>query len=183
MLSKTIKKFLDSNKVKHEVLEHKTVFTAYDKAATLHIKPQEVGKTMVVCFDKKDYMIGLIPANKNLDKKKLLKAVNTWKQKMDKNSHGRNSHNVLRGKTSRYSHADFAKEQWMKKNIKGVKVGTTPPLGPLYKLPFFIDNAMTKQSKIVVNGGTYEVSIKLSPASLIKLDPKALKGSFSMAKK
>ena len=71
----------------------------------------------------------------------------------------------------------------MKANFKEVKLGATPPFGLLYKLPFFIDNALTKPLKIIVNGGNYELSIKLSPASLIKLSPSQIKGSFSMAKK
>ena len=75
MLNKTLQKFLATNKAKYEIIEHKTVYTAFDKAATLRAKPQEVGKSVVVCFDKKHYMLGLIPANKNLDKKKLLKTI------------------------------------------------------------------------------------------------------------
>mgnify|MGYP001195733164 CR=1 FL=1 len=71
----------------------------------------------------------------------------------------------------------------MKMNIKGVKLGATPPFGLLYKLPFFIDSSLAKQSKIIVNGGEYELSFKLSPASLIKLDANTIKGNFSMAKK
>jgi len=168
MLSKTIQKFLDFNKVKYEILEHKVVYTAFDKASTLHVKPAEVGKTMVVSLDNKNYAIGLIPSNKHLDKKKVLEAFNKLRKKTGQKT---------------YKKIDFAKEQWMKNHIKGVKVGTTPPFGPLYKLPFFIDNAMTKPSKIIVNGGSYETSLKLSPTSLVKLDPKTLKSSFSMAKK
>lgn len=167
MLSKTIQKFLDANKIKYEAIEHKTVYTAFDKASTLRAKFQEVGKTVVVSFDGKDYAIGLIPSNKNLDKKKVLTAFNKLRQKE---------------KEKNYKKIDFAKEQWMKNNIKGVKLGTTPPFGPLYKLPFFIDNGLTKSAKIIINGGAYEVSIKLSPAALIKLN-QAIKGSFSMAKK
>jgi len=168
MLSKTIQKFLDTNKIKYEVIEHKTVYTAFDKAATLRAKSQEVGKTVVVCFDGKNYALGLIPSNKNLDKKKVLTAFNKLRQK---------------AKEKNYKKIDFAKEAWMKNNIKGVKVGTTPPFGALYKLPFFIDNALTKSTKIIVNGGAYETSIKLSPASLIKLEPSTLKSGFSVAKK
>jgi len=173
MLSKTIKKFLDKNKVKYEVLEHRTVYTAFDKAATLaasigKITPAMVAKTVVVSLDGKDHALGLIPSNKNLDKKRVLETFNKLQKKTGQKN---------------YKKIDFAKEQWMKKNIKGVKVGTTPPFGVLYKLPFFIDNTLIKQSNIVVNGGGYEISIKLSPASLIKLDKSTLKGSFSMAKK
>ncbi|MDD2753641.1 MAG: YbaK/EbsC family protein [Candidatus Portnoybacteria bacterium] len=168
MLSKTIQKFLDANKIKYEVIEHKTVYTAFDKASTLHAKTQEVGKTVVVSLDGKDYALGLIPSNKNLDKKKVLSTFNKLRAK---------------AKEKNYKKIDFAKEQWMKNNFKGVKMGATPPFGALYKLPFFMDNAMAKPSKIIVNGGEYELSIKLSPASLIKINSDTIKGGFSMAKK
>jgi len=168
MLSKTIQKFLDANKVKYEIVEHKTVYTAFDKAATLRARPQEVGKTVIVSLDRKDYALGLIPANKNLDKKKVLTSFNKLRAK---------------NKEKNYKKIDFAKEAWMKTNFKGVKLGATPPFGLLYKLPFFIDNALTKPSKIIVNGGQYEISIMLSPTILIKFNPNTIKGGFSMAKK
>lgn len=169
MLSKTIQKFLDAKKVKYDVIEHKTVYTAFDKAATLRVKPQEVGKTVVVSLNGKDYALGLIPANKNLDKKKVLTAFNKLRAKT---------------KEKNYKKIDFATEKWLKTNIKGIDLGATPPLATLYKLPFFIDNSLTKSLKIIVNGGKYETSIKLSPASLIKLNSGTLiKGGFSMAKK
>src|SRR3989338_7885401 len=167
MLSKTIQKFLDANKIKYEVIKHKTVYTAFDKAATLRAKPQEVGKSVVVCFDKKHYMIGLIPANKNLDKKKLLKAINN---SLNSPSYFKRGVGGVKNKRVHYSHVDFASEKWMKANFKGVKLGATPPFGPLYKLPFFIDNGLLRPAKIIVNGGTYELSIKLTPVSLIKLN-------------
>ncbi len=168
MLAKTIKNFLEKNKIKYELLEHRTVFTAFDKAATLKVKPAIIGKTVVLSLDSKDHTLGLIPANKNVDKQKVLTAFNKLRQKT---------------KEKLYKKIDFSKEQWMKANINGAKLGATPPLGMLYKLPFFIDNSLAKQSKIIVNGGEYELSLKLSPASLVKLDPNTLKGGFSVTKK
>ena len=88
-----------------------------------------------------------------------------------------------KNKEKNYKKIDFATEKWLTANIKGVNLGATPPFGIIYKLPFFIDNAITKPSKIIVNGGQYEISIKLSPASLIKLNAHTIKGGFSMAKK
>jgi len=168
MLSKTLKNFLDKNKIKYELIEHRTVYTALDKAATLRVKPAIVGKTVIVSLDNKNLALGLIPANKNLHKQKVLTAFNKLRQKVDEKN---------------YKKIDFATEKWMKVNIKGAKLGTTPPFGVLYKLPFFIDSSLAKQSKIIVNGGEYELSLKLSPASLLKLNPNTLKGNFSMAKK
>jgi len=168
MLSKTLSNFLDKNKIKYEVIEHRTVYTALDKAATLKVKPTQIGKTVIVSFDAKGYAIGLIPANKNLDKQKVLASFNKYRQKI---------------KDKPFKKIDFATENWMKANIKGTKLGATPPLGMLYKLPFFIDNAVAKQPKIIVNAGEYELSLKLSPTSLIKLDINTIKGNFSQAKK
>lgn len=168
MISKTLQNFLNKNKVKYETVKHKTVYTAYDKAATLKLKPAMVGKTVIVSFDGKNYALGLIPANKNLDKKNLLAAFNKLRQEKKERPHKK---------------IDFVTEKWMKANIKNSKLGATPPFGILYKLPFFIDDSLTKQSRIIVNSGEYESSLKLSPSTLIKLDPNITKGSFSVAKR
>lgn len=169
MLPKTIQKFLDTNKIKYEVIEHKTVYTAFDKAATLRAKPNEVGKTVVVSLDGKNYALGLIPANKNLDKKKVLAVFNKLRAK---------------NKEKNYKKIDFATEKWLKANIKGASLGATPPFAALYKLPIFIDNSLLRPAKIIVNGGAYELSIKLAPASLIKLNSGStlIRGGFSMTR-
>ena len=159
---------MDKNKIKYEVIEHKIVYTAHDKAATLHVKPEIVGKTMSVVFDGKNYALGLIPANKNLDKKKVLIAFNNLQKKTGE-----------RG----YKKIDFTKEAWMKKTFKGIDVGSTPPFGLLYNLSFFIDNSLAKQTKIIVNGGKYNLSFKITPSNILKLNPQAIKGNFSQAKK
>ena len=167
-ISKPLQNFLDKNKIKYEVIDHKIVYTAHDKAATLHVKPEIVGKTMSVVFDGKNYALGLIPANKNLDKKKVLIAFNNLQKKTGE-----------RG----YKKIDFTKEAWMKKTFKGIDVGSTPPFGLLYNLSFFIDNSLAKQTKIIVNGGKYNLSFKITPSNILKLNPQAIKGNFSQAKK
>ncbi len=167
MLNKTLQKFLATNKAKYEIIEHKTVYTAFDKAATLGVKPETIGKTVLVSLDK-DIIFGLIPANKNLDKKKVLAAFNKLRQK---------------NKQPKYKKIDFVAEKWMKNNIKGIDLGATPPFGALYQAPFFIDNILTRLTKIIINGGQYEISLKISPAILIKINQNVLKGGFSMAKK
>ena len=115
-----------------------------------------IGKTLVVKLDKPALV--LIPANKNLDKEKLKKV-------------------------AKVKNVDFIKEVWMKKNLKGVKVGAIPPFGNLWHLPTFIDKSLLNQTKIVVNGGSYNWSIKINPASLKKLIPDLVIGNFSKAKR
>ena len=167
-IPKPLIKYLDQNKIKYEVVEHKTVFTAHDKAATLRVKPQIVGKTVAIVLDGKNYALGLIPANKNLDKKKVLASFNAQRKKAGEKG---------------YKKIDFAKEAWMKKTFEGIDIGATPPFGAFYGLPFFIDNSLVKQVKIFINAGKYEFSFKISPASLIKLNKEFLRGGFSVAKK
>ncbi|MBI4837353.1 MAG: YbaK/EbsC family protein [Candidatus Portnoybacteria bacterium] len=167
-IPKPLIKYLDQSRIKYEVVEHKTVYTAHDKAATLRVKPQMVGKTMIIVFDGKNYALGLIPANKNLDKKKVLAAFNTQRKKAGEKG---------------YKKIDFAKEAWMKKTFEGIDVGATPPFSALYDLPFFVDNLLIKQTKIFINAGKYEFSFRISPANLMKLNKEFLKGGFSMAKK
>jgi len=167
-ISKSLLNFLDRNKIKYEIIRHRVVFTAHDKAATLKIKPQEVAKSVVVSLDKKDHALALIPANKNLNKEKLLTLINKQRQKT---------------KLLSYKKIDFAEEKWMKANLKGVKVGATPAFGTFYKLPTFIDNALPKSSKLVTNAGDYEYSLKITLATLLKADITIVKGNFSQVKK
>jgi prolyl-tRNA editing enzyme YbaK/EbsC (Cys-tRNA(Pro) deacylase) len=167
-IPKSILNFLDKNKIKYEILKHRIVYTAYDKAATLGLKPQQVAKTVIVNLDKKEHALGLIPANKNLDKKKLLALINKQRQKI---------------KQPNFKKIDFADEKWMKKALTGIKVGATPAFGIIYKLPTFVDNALAGQPKLIVNAGDYQNSLKIAPSAIFKLDKTIVKGSFSQAKK
>lgn len=149
-------KFLDKSKIKYEIIKHRTVYTAFDKAATLRVKPNLIGKTLVVKSDS-DLAIVLIPANKNLDKDKFKKSAKAKK-------------------------ADFASERLIKNKLKGVKVGAIPPLGELWKLPTFMDRGLFNNPKIIINSGDYNFSIKITPASLKKLMPNLTTGNFSKAR-
>jgi Ala-tRNA(Pro) deacylase len=163
-LSKKITSYLDSEKYKYQVIEHKTTFTAWDTAQTEKVKPQEVTKALVIKADN-DYLLALVPSNKNLDKQKLLKVVNAQRKK---------------NKEKAYKKIDLAKEAWMKKNLPG-KVGATPPFAGLLKLNIYMDNLLTKNKKMYVGSGEYTVSILLNTSQYLKIE-KPVKGSFSKKK-
>ena len=163
---KGLQNLLEKNKVKHEVVDHKKVYTALDSAETQHIKPQEVVKTLVMKVNPKKYILALIPANKNLNKKKFLKEVNKWLKKEGEKT---------------VKTVGFAKEAWMKKNIKG-KIGATIPLGSLNKTVAFIDKNLLKNRNLVISTGDYKKSIKLATKKFLELE-KMIKGSFSETKK
>lgn len=160
-------KFLIENKAKYEIISHRVVYTASDKAATLKVKPNIIGKTLVLKMDK-DLAIVLIPGNKNLDKNKFKKVVNEWRKKQGLKS---------------VKNVDFISEKVMKNKFKGVKIGAVPPFGNLYKLPTFVDRGVMQNPKIIVNSGEYNSSIKISPAEMKKTVPNLVIGNFGKTKK
>ncbi|MFA5925447.1 MAG: YbaK/EbsC family protein [Parcubacteria group bacterium] len=168
-ISKKILNYLNGKKYKFEIIRHKTTYTAFDTARTTQkhekkVKQEEIAKTLVMKIDK-EYVLAIIPANKRLDKKKFLKAVNMDRKK-------RKEENI--------KSVDFAKEGWMKKNIPG-KVGATAPFREYLGLDIYADAVLAKQKYLFAGSGEYEYSIKIPSKIYFKIEePK--KGSFTAKK-
>jgi len=150
-------KFLEKSGVKYETIKHRTVYTAYDKAATLKVNLKIIGKTLLLSLDKNPAVI-LIPANKDLDKNKLKKATKAKK-------------------------IDFLSERVIKNKLRGVKIGAVPPFGNFWKTGTFVDRSLLKAPKIYINSGDNRWSLKISGSSFKKLIPDLVCGSFSKPKK
>lgn len=167
-ISKKIIKYLDDNKYKYEVVEHKTTYTAWDTAQTEKIKPQEVAKALVMKADG-GYVLALVPANRNLDKQKLLKIINAGRKKL---------------KLKNFKKIDFAKEAWMKKNLPG-KVGATPPFAKILsagrRIDIFIDSLLAKNKRIYLGSGEYVFSVRVNTKQYLKTE-NPTKGVFSKKK-
>ncbi|MFH1866647.1 MAG: YbaK/EbsC family protein [Patescibacteria group bacterium] len=154
MIPAKIKNFLDKNKIKYDVLVHRTVYTAYDMAQTLKKKLNEVVKALVVKTDK-GHAIVLLPASHQVDFKALKKAIGAKKVEIDK-------------------------ENVMTKLFK-VKLGAISAMhGPLHKLPVYVDKAVTKTQKVIAQAGSFEESLHMKAKDLVK----AVEGKLaSFAKK
>jgi len=160
-----VTKFLEKSGVKYEEVTHKTVFTSYDKAATLKIKPNVIGKTLVLKTDN-DLAMVLIPGNKNLDKSKFQKVLNVWRKRQG---------------IKLVKKTDFISETVMKNKFKGIKLGAVPPFGKLFGMPTFVDKGLVKEKAIFISTGIYDKSFKVSPKIFEKLE--TVSGVFSKAKK
>lgn len=175
-IQKNLEKFLKDTKVKYELVKHKTVYTALDKANTLKIKPKEVAKTVVLKLGSgklAQYVVASIPADKNFDKEKFKRIYNDWLKKTAK---------AEKKVFKAVKEIDFAAEAIIKKNIIKIKKGgTVPPFGILFKLPTFVDRSLLKVKRLVVNSGGFTESIKLAGNQLEKAE-KVIKGSFSKKK-
>lgn len=176
-ITKNLEKLLKDAKVKYEIIKHKTVYTALDKANTLKVKPKEVAKTVVLKLGSgklAQYAVASIPADKNFDKEKFKKLFNDWLKK---------SSQAQEKAFKAVKEIDFAAEAIIKKNIIKIKKGgTVPPFGSLFKLPSFIDKSLLKVKKLVINAGGFEESVVILPKQLEKVE-EFIKGNFSKAKK
>jgi Ala-tRNA(Pro) deacylase len=150
-IPKKLQNYLDKNKIKHEILKHKKVFTVYDKAQTLGRKLGEIAKTLAVKADK-IYALVVVPASHRVDLGKLKKILKVKK-------------------------LEIAKEQALNKIFK-MKPGTHVPFGTFHKIPVYIDKALLKNKLVIVSGGSYTESLKMKAKDLLNAGAQALT-SFS----
>lgn len=148
-----LKKLLETNKIKYQVVEHRKVYTAFDAAATQDLKSSEVTKS-VLLKGKKNLYLAVLPAGNNCDFKALAKLTS------DKVS--------------------MAKEKDIKAKLK-TKVGLIAPFGSLYKLPVFIDKKLLKNKKLNLPAGSYTESVVMSVRDYQKLE-NPVPGSFAIKK-
>lgn len=154
-------KYLEKAGVKHDILEHKTVYTAYDTAATMGKKMNQIAKTLLVAADK-DYYLVLLPADHNLDFKKLAGFISKVTGKKIK---------VVK----------IPGEQIMTKLLK-VKAGAVSAFGGLHKLPVVMEKKLADVKKVIFSSGSFNHSIEMAVKDFIKLEEAAL-GSFGVRKK
>lgn len=153
--------YLEKAGINHEILEHRTIYTAIDAAATMRKKLGEIAKTLLVKADK-DYYLVLLPADNNLDFKKLGKCIST---QTDKNV-----------KTIK-----IPGEKIME-NVLKVKAGAMSAFGNLHKIPVVMDKGLAKAKKAVFSSGSFNHSIEMGVKDFVKLE-NAILGSFGIKKK
>jgi prolyl-tRNA editing enzyme YbaK/EbsC (Cys-tRNA(Pro) deacylase) len=153
--------YLEKAGVKHSILEHRTVYTAYDAAATMRKKLSEIAKSLLVKADK-DYYLVLLPADHNLDFKKLGKAIGQQTKKTIK---------VVK----------IPGEKIMESLLK-VKAGAMSAFGGLHKLPVVIDKSLTKAKKAIFSSGSFNHSVEMAIKDFVKLE-NAILGNFGIKKK
>jgi prolyl-tRNA editing enzyme YbaK/EbsC (Cys-tRNA(Pro) deacylase) len=155
-IPKKVSNFLEKTETKHGLMTHRTVYTAHDKAATLKVKAGAVAKVLAVKTDG-ELALAVIDGNRNLDVNKLLKLAKAKK-------------------------IDFTKEKIIGQTFKGIDPGAIPPFAGLWNMKVFCDKKLLESPKIILSAGSYEASIKISPAAFKKVNLNMTIGFFSEAK-
>ncbi|MBU4375382.1 YbaK/EbsC family protein [Patescibacteria group bacterium] len=154
-------KYLEKAGVKHEILEHRTVYTAFDAATTMKKKLGEIAKSLLIKADK-DYYLAILPADYNLDFKKLGQCIGAQTGKPIKT-------------------VKIPGEKIMESALK-VKAGALSAFGGLHKAPVIMDKGLLKVKKAVFSSGSFNHSIEMAVKEFVKME-NALLGSFGVKKK
>jgi prolyl-tRNA editing enzyme YbaK/EbsC (Cys-tRNA(Pro) deacylase) len=167
MASKTTKlpaklvKYLEKAGIKHEVLEHKTVYTAIDAANTLKKKVSDIAKSLLVKADK-DYYLVLLPADQNLDLGKLKKTISQAKGKEIK---------VVK----------IPGEKIVENALK-IKASALSAFGKMHNLPMIVDKKLDEVKKVVFSSGSLNHSLEIAMKEFKKLE-EPIVGNFGVKKK
>jgi len=119
-----------------------TKTSALDMAAAGDISPARLFKTLIVQADDGPLVCAIVPADKELDRKKLARHLK--KKRIDLASKD------LAIKTS------------------GYQMGACSPLGQRKKLPIMIDDSATNFETIFVSGGALSLQMEIAPSALIE---------------
>lgn len=136
MPANKLKDFLDSQKVKYLSLRHSPAYTAQEIAASVHVKGQEMAKTVMVILDGKMAM-AVVPASHQVDFARLKSAAG--------------ARDVV-----------LAAEREFKDLFPDCDVGAMPPFGNLYGMDVFVSRALTEDKEIAFNACSYSELIRVA---------------------
>ena len=133
---------LEKEKMEHEVMEHKAVYTSQE-AADVRGTTLEQGCKALVCKIEKGFVQIVLSAAKELDLRKAKKELDV-------------------------QFAELADAEDVKK-ISGVSIGAVPPFGNLFGLKVYVDKSVLDNKEVAFNAGLHTKSIKMKASDLVKV--------------
>jgi Ala-tRNA(Pro) deacylase len=133
---KTLKDFLDENKVPYVSIKHSTAYTAQAVAASAHIKGKNLAKTVIVKLDGKMAM-AVLPAKFQVDLEQLKSG-------------------------SKSKKVGLSSETEFIETFPDCETGAMPPFGNLYGVEVFVDKALSDDEEIAFNACSHSELIQLA---------------------
>jgi Ala-tRNA(Pro) deacylase len=152
MPSQKLKKYLDENKIKYISINHSSVFTSQEIAASAHIPGEELAKTVIIKADDKMAM-AVLPASYKISFEYL-------KSILDADD------------------VRLAYEQEFMDKFPDCEVGAMPPFGNLYGLEVYMSESLSAAEEIAFNACSHTELIRMNLKDFINLvRPKVVKFS------
>jgi len=128
-------RYLNSNKIEYQVVEHDPAFSAHDVAVATHVPENEMAKAVVIRIDDRFWMT-------------VLRADQRINQQLVKRSFAA-------------KHVHLAHEEDLGSLFPDCQIGAMPPFGNLYGLPVLVDEALAQDEEIIFNACTHTKSIRM----------------------
>ena len=132
---KTLKAFLDQEKIKYVSIVHSTAYTAQEVAASAHVTGKELAKTIIVELDGKMAM-AVLPANRKIVLQELREVTGCDEVK-------------------------FASEDEFRERFPDCETGAMPPFGNLYGMDVYVAESLTDNEEIAFNAGSHTEVIRM----------------------
>jgi Ala-tRNA(Pro) deacylase len=136
MLAAKLKEFLSSRGVPYELISHSTTYTAQKTAENLHLRGEELAKSVIVKMDGA-FALAVLPTSRHADLSALQSATGA---------------RAIR----------LASEIEFKDRFPDCEIGAIPPFGNLYGLPVFVEEELSKSEGITFNAGSHTELIRMS---------------------
>lgn len=136
MPAKTLKQFLDENKVKYVSISHSPTYTAQEIAAAAHVPGRELAKTVILNVDGRMAM-AVLPAPERVDLGRLKQAAGAAK-------------------------VELATEKQFKDRFPECEAGAMPPFGNLYDMDVYVSPSLAADEEIAFNAGSHSELVRLA---------------------
>jgi Ala-tRNA(Pro) deacylase len=137
-----LKSHLDEARVPYSSVPHVLISGSQYSAMVLHVHGKEVANTIVLHAGKQK-LLAVLPAYYHINLKKLAEIVG--------------------------SPVELLEERHYNRLFPDCEPGAVPPIGELYHLPVYLDEALSEDPEIIFNAGTHSDAIRMSNADYVRL--------------
>jgi Ala-tRNA(Pro) deacylase len=130
-------KFLSSQHIAYQPCRHMPAYTAQGIAQAQHLSGKRIAKVVLVVVDDIKMIMAVVPANSRVDLDKLGDLLDAHWVKL-------------------------ATEEEFKDVFPECELGAMPPLGNLYHMEVWVDEALGLNPSITFNAGTHADTIQMS---------------------
>lgn len=134
-ISRTLKAYLNHERVHYDVLPHPEAFRAAEIAHTLQTPKKEMAKVVIVKVQER-FVMTVLPASWHVDLHRVRTAFATHQVRL-------------------------ATEEEITGLFPDCELGAMPPFGNLYGLPVYVDQSLTEDEEIVFQAGTHSDAIRM----------------------
>jgi Ala-tRNA(Pro) deacylase len=128
-------RYLQSNKVEFQVLEHDPAFSAHDVAAVAHVPESEMAKAILIRIDE-HYWMAVLRADQRINQQMIRRVFGA-------------------------KNVQLAPEEDLGMLFPDCQIGAMPPFGNLYGLPVLLEECLANDEEIVFNACTHTKAIRM----------------------